>query len=281
MFKNQNDIVFDVIEERYKNLITTLEQFISKVNENVSVEDIFNRIDCILIKLLILFTYENRLINKKTNRDFIKHIKAHELLLYDLVKVFKNEDVSSDDYLVVMGKLLDKIKKHFEKYNSSRDLNTIYMSDIMGEKKYFGCILFVVCEYGFFIKVYGETNQELLSEMITRANGYREHFFDENVEWGEVIDFRNWKLMTNDSMVLAKKNTDSARKRNKKYTLYMTGDSKINEYITKSISIEAEIFTMNTENLFHTLQVMKQNSLKLGNVITIDSIGDLSFVEEC
>lgn len=280
MFKNQNDIVLDVIEERYENVITALEQFISKVNENVSFEEIFNRIDSVLIKLLILFTYENRLINKKANHDNIKHINEHELLLFDFVKVFKNEDVSRDDCIVVIKKLLNKIKKHFEKYNINKGIDDISMSDIIGEKKYFGCLLFVVCEYGFFIKVYGETNQELLAEMVTKANGYREQFFDKKAEWGEVIDFRNWKLMTNDSMVLAKKNTDSARKRNKKYTLYMTGDSKINEFITKSISIETEILTMNTDNLFHTLQVMKQNNLKLGKVITIDSIGDLSFVEE-
>lgn len=81
--------------------------------------------------------------------------------------------------------------------------------------------------------------------------------------------------MTKDSLLLAKENTNTAIERNKKYTIYNRDSKNKWVYHTKHFSRGWD-----TNNIYHTIQAMKQNDIKLGRVLTIDSIGDLSFVED-
>lgn len=65
----------------------------------------------------------------------------HELLLHDLVKAFEIDDISREGCLSMFKNLLVRIKKYSEKYNFSEEIR---MSDLVGQYKYFGCLLFVV-----------------------------------------------------------------------------------------------------------------------------------------
>ena len=273
---NDTRSALQIIKNRYESLILELEQLRVEINEDNVNTIVFKYYDNILIKLLELFNYENRLMSKDMNSDSSEHIKEHSLLLYDLVKMFGVDNISHSDLVVLTKELIKSISEHFLKYKCNASSNKVDV--LLGQKKYFGCLLFAVCEYGFFIKVYGETDMNLLVQMGIKAEEYRKQFYSKDLEWGEVLDIRGWDLMTNESMLLAREHTKNAVNRNKKYTIYVTGNSNINDYIARNISKETEIISIN--DLFQIIQVMSEKKLRLGKIIAIDSIGNLNYVKE-
>lgn len=173
-------------------------------------------------------------------------------------------------------KQLDRLIKHQKKREGVQDC-TVQFSD---EGFDTGCLLYIVYEKGLYLKLYGELNSKLLAEASKATNLYKEKLEYYSKGWGEIVDIRHWNLLTSDSLLSGKENNKLAESRNKEFTIYVMKDTNIDKYIVNNLLSDATNYSDYKFTLSETISMMNENRFDLGDIIDLDYVGHLKFIED-
>lgn len=268
---------YKTVVNRFGLLVNSLEKFVGEIEIYKTAEDVVAFLDHLLVELIEMINIEKRFIinDSETNHDH--RLDDHIKLLTQLVNIIEIDNIMDPSCQSSLVELLKELKSYGRLYGKSGQEDPILTSEY---NEHFGCMIYVVCEYGLFIKLYGVTDDRLLLEMETSANIHKERLAYKDIGWGEIVDVRNWKLITQSSMDRAKSNTKKSTKNNKRFTYYITGESYINDYIAGQIIESAEHLTCSSKNFVEIMREMSKNDLKLGEIKAIDWVGNLSFINK-
>jgi hypothetical protein len=189
-------------------------------------------------------------------------------------KILSLDKHGKNDWETTLNQLEVLIKKQQEKERFLDD--TVEFKD---DGSNTGCLLYIVYEKGLYLKLYGELNSKLLAEATEATNSYKEKLEYYSKGWGEVVDFRHWNLLTNDSLLSGKENNIRAAALNKEYTIYIINETPVDKYIAKNLLGD----TMNYAYKFtkaDAISMMNENKFDFGDVVHLDYVGSLKYIED-
>lgn len=268
---------YETFVKRFSDLRNQLENFIEEVNNGKDTDEIIGFLDKLLIELIEVINIEKRFISQGQNNEYEDRVNEHIEILSHLVSIIEIDNINTATWKTSLNEMVTKIIK----YQCMYEKKGIRCQTLPSEySEFFGCMIYVICEYGLFIKLYGVTDEKLLMAMEARAEIHKEALNYRKVGWGEIVDVRQWHLMTQPSMERAKNNTNMSTKKNKKFTYYITGEPGINSFIAGQIMDDAQHQTYSSKNFVEIIREMNRKELKLGEIVAIDWVGNLSFINK-